>query len=406
MNICLVSREYPTQDHTGGIATYTEKTARALSRLGHDVTVITERGGQGSAPERGPAEDGVRVMQLSPPRSGPSLPWRAYSVARAISTLPHVPTIVQACEYRAEGFLYAMSRRSGTRLVTRLATPTFLVDQLNQHEQDAGPRTRIVDRLERLQTRRSDGIISPTNALADIVCRQWGIPRHHVATIRTGVEFAQRYGSNPANLPVELSEKQYMIYFGRLEERKGVHILAQALPELLSRYSHLHAVFVGNVQSYQGESLRTFIERHNEAHRDRLHFFPRLSQRELYPILAQAQFAVLPSLWENLANTCLEALDMGKPVVATLGCGFGEVIEEGRSGMLVPPGSVPALRDAMLDMLADEDRLIRMSAGAKAAAQAFSQDAVAEDLVRFYLSLRAAGDDGRPAAAQALPGRS
>lgn len=406
MRICLISREYPTEDHTGGIATYTEKTARALTRLEQQVTVITESHGvEGASMAPRSEKDGVTLIRLPEPRTRPGLLWRARNVARAIDALPFTPDIVQACEYRAEAFWYALRKRTGTKLVTRLATPTSLVEELNSHEQGTGARTRIVDRLERLQTRRSDAIISPTDALADIVCRRWGIPRHCVTTIRTGVEFAERYASHATDVPEELAGKEYLLYFGRLEERKGVHILAQALPQVLASHPQLHAVFVGNVQSYQGESLQAFIERWNEAYRDRLHFFPRLSQGELYPVLAHAQFVVLPSLWENLANTCLEALDMGKPVVATLGCGFSEVLEEGRSGMLVPPGDVSALEGAMLSMVADRKRLSRMSAAAKERAESFSQDAVALDLLRFYETVLDAGADRRQTAPVALSDR-
>ncbi len=403
MRICLISREYPTEEHTGGIATYTEKTARALARLGQHVTVITE---SGSVPH--PTTewvDGVALIRLPPPQNPPGLVWRARNVAHALDALLPPQDIVQACEYRAEAFWYALHKRERTRLITRLATPTSLVEQLNSHDRATSIRTHIVDRLERLQTRRSDAIISPTGALAEIACRQWHIPRDRVATVRTGVEFAQRYGSHGAELPAEMAGTQYVMYFGRLEERKGVHILAQALPEVLARHPQLHAVFVGNVQSYHGLSLQSFIERCNAAHVDRLHFFPRLSQSELAPLLAHARFAVLPSLWENLANTCLEALDMGKPVVATLGCGFSEVIEEGRSGMLVPPGDVSALREAMLAMLSDPGRLARMSAQAKVRAAAFSQDAVAQDLLRFYKTVQGTPAIQRRLVPLALPGR-
>jgi glycosyltransferase involved in cell wall biosynthesis len=383
MHICLVSREYPTEDHTGGIATYTEKTAHALARVGQEVTVITESQGQASARD----EEGVMVMRLTAPQSPPRLVNRARAVARAVNQLRETPDVVQACEYRAEGFWFSLRPRPCTRLVTRLATPTSVVEQFNRHEQDVGPRTALVDRLEHLQTRRSDAIISPTDALADLVCRRWHIPRDRVTTIRTGVEFASRYAPSAGDLPEELHGREYLLYFGRLEERKGVHVLAQALPRVLATHPHLHAVFVGSVQSYQGQSLQTYIEQQNEGHRHRLHFFPRMTQPQLYPLLDHALFVVLPSLWENMANTCLEALDMGKPVVATLGCGFSEVIEDGRSGILVPPGDPYALEQALLSILSDLDRLARMSLAAKARASTFNQDVVIRDLLDVYETL-------------------
>src|SRR5262249_55953190 len=97
-----------------------------------------------------------------------------------------------------------------------------------------------------------------------------------------------------------------------------------------------------------------------------------------------ALFVVLPSLWESLANATLEALDVGKPVVATLGCGFAEVIEDGESGLLVSPGDAAALRDALLWMLEDRTRLRRMSQAASARAERFRLPRVVAQLVDVY----------------------
>lgn len=387
MNVCLVSREYPTDDHAGGIGTYTEKTARGLARLGHTVYVITEAEGAPSTR----VENGVTVLRLAAPQGRARLVARARSVSHALENLPHVPDIVQACEHRAEGFWYALRRHPRTKLVTRLATPSFLVHELNSHAEvrKNGMRARYYfDPLERLQTRRSDAIFSLSDALADIVCERWHIPRERVATIPNGVDFAARYASQAGELPAELAGKEFLIYFGRLEERKGVHILAQALPEVLAAYPELHVVFAGNnLLTYMGRPMQAFVEQCNQPYLDRLHFFPRLPQRQLYPLLDHALLAVLPSLWEAMGNVSLEALDMGKPVVATRGSGFGEVIEDGRSGLLLPPGDVQALRQALLSLLADRERLSRMSLAAKERAGRFSLDRTTQELLRFYESL-------------------
>jgi glycosyltransferase involved in cell wall biosynthesis len=244
--------------------------------------------------------------------------------------------------------------------------------------------------MERTQTQRSDAIISPSAALADIVCQRWGIRRERVTVVKTGVDFARRYAGQAAPLPPELEGHEYVLYFGRLEERKGVHILADALPDVLSTYPRLRFVFAGNnFGTYKGQTMQAYVEQCAGEHRDRLHFLPRVPQSELYPLLAGSLFVVLPSLWESLANATLESLDMGKPVIATLGCGFGEALEDGRSGLLVPPGDAPALRDAMLWLLADRERLHRMSQEARARAECFRLPRVAAELLDHYERLRA-----------------
>jgi glycosyltransferase involved in cell wall biosynthesis len=388
MNICLVSREYPSDDHAGGIGTYTEKTARGLAALGQRVTVITEAVEEPSVR----VEDGVRVHRLrraEESRLG-RLPHartlaRSRAVAEAITHLAEPPDIVQACEHGAEAFWYSLRDHRPTRLVTRLATPISIVAALSPNAGVNTIKVACLDWLERTQTRRSDAVFAMTDALADAVARRWHMARDRIAIVPTGVDFAARVAPHAAALPAELEGIDFLLYFGRLEERKGVHILAEALPAVLRRYPDLHVVFAGNnFLRYRGGTMREFVERCNAAHRDRLHFYPRLPQRELYPLLQAALAVVLPSLWEALANATLEAQDMGKPVVATAGCGFGEIIEDGRTGLLVPPGDIVALGHALEDLLADRQRLAAMSRAARERAREFSLERTVAEQLAFY----------------------
>lgn len=383
MNICLITREYPSDHHTGGIGTYTENAARALARLGQSVTVITEAARAPSVT----AEDGVRVIRLATPRARRMrMAARAWSVFLAVAKLPSRPDIVQACEFGAEAVFLALHRRQPTKLITRLATPSFMVHGLNAHAQAGESLSRhYIGTLERIQTRRSDAIFSVSDALADVVCARWRIPRDRVRTIPNGVDLAERCAGAATDVPDEVRGKPYLIYVGRLEERKGVHVLAEALPAVLERYPHLHAVFAGNnAVTYKGQSLQAYVETCNRPYRDRLHFFPRLSHRALYPLLRNALVAVAPSLWEAFGNVCVEALDAGIPVVASSGSGFAEQIEDGRSGLLVPPGDVGALRDALRAVVDDPDARQRMAAAAKRRAADFRLDRRTQQLLSFY----------------------
>jgi len=385
MNICLVSREYPTDDHVGGIGTYTEKTARALASLGLTVDVITEARAEPSTR----VEDGVTVHRLRPTRARLLRALvRSRAVAREIESLPEPPDIVQACEFRAEAFWYSFRKPARTKLVTRLATPSFLVRKLNgRSARLSALRHAYIDWPERIQTARSDGIISITHALARVVCDTWGLPETRMAVVKTGVDFSRRYAGRSTALPAELSGCEYLLFFGRLEERKGVHILAQAMPDILAAHPQLHIVFAGNSVLFNGEPMQSFVERCNLAFIDRLHFFQRLPHEALHSLLANALFAVLPSLWEGMGNVSLEALDMGKAVVATRHSGFEEVIEDERSGLLVEPSDVAELKGAILALLDDRALLHRLSVGARSRAETFELTRVTRDLIAFYQSL-------------------
>jgi len=383
----MVSREFPPETHIGGIGTYTYKTSAALARLGHEVHVITTA-------RKGAADyidNGVSIHRIQDEeRRGPA-PYaliHARAVADAVSRISTQLDLVQACEWGAEAFWYALARRRRVPLVTRLATPLFVVQRLNAMTTQSRPRDGQLTRtMERMQTVRSDGILSPTHALAKIVCDGWRISPERVTVVPTGAHMELSAAACTTPLPQELGDSHYLLYFGRLEPRKGVHILAEALPDILDAYPTMKAVFVGEDLSFEGRPMADAIRERCAGHADRLVFLPRMTQRDLFPIIRAARLVVLPSLWENLANTCLEAMQLGRPVVATWGCGFEEVIEDGVSGFLAAPNDAESLRMRIRVALDDEAYAEQVGAAAQRRAAEFNVDAMAERLVAYYQHL-------------------
>ncbi len=383
----MVSREFPPETHIGGIGTYTYKTSAALARLGHEVHVITAS----HKPSADYVENGVSIHRIQDVERRGRAPYaliHARAVANAIARISSQLDIVQACEWGGEAFWYALALRRRVPLVTRLATPLFVVQRLNEMTAQSQPgQGQLTRTMERMQTVRSDGIISPTHALAKIVCDGWRISPERVTVVPTGAHIEQSVDAQVTTVPQEIGASRYLLYFGRLEPRKGVHILAEALPDILDAYPDMKAVFVGEDLSFEGRPMADVIRERCERHADRLVFLPRMTQSELFPIIRAARLVVLPSLWENLANTCLEAMQLGRPVVATWGCGFEEVIEDGVSGFLAAPGDVESLRMRIRAALDDEAYAEQVGAAAQRRAAEFNVDAMADRLVAYYQHL-------------------
>src|SRR5258708_3234715 len=238
MRIALVSREFPPGSRSGGIGTYTEKTARALSRLGQEVHVFTE----GDPNTQGSPARPVRMHFLPEIQARPDeqrVMRRSLAVARALWTSGPFD-VVQASEWDAEAVAYALRPRSV--LVTRLATPAYVVNRLNGMSRRARVRTAVVGRLERLQARLSDQVISPSRALADIVTRDLRLNPPSVKVVPTGIEIPTAGAASP---PRGLAGKLYLLYFGRLVRRMGLKALIDTLPAVLERDRDITAAFAG-----------------------------------------------------------------------------------------------------------------------------------------------------------------
>jgi glycogen(starch) synthase len=194
-------------------------------------------------------------------------------------------------------------------------------------------------------------VIAASSALAESA-RELGATE--VQVIPSGVDLPDEVGKEAS--PPEV------LYAGRLSPEKGIL-------ELVEAASGLNLVVAGDGPLRdQVPGARGFVP-HDEL--DRLY--------------ARAAVVACPSRREGFGVACLEAMAHGRPVVATSVGGLRDLVVDGKTGLLVPPGDVSALRSALERLLGDAD--LRRALGTAARERArmrFSWDTVAEATVAAY----------------------
>ena len=145
----------------------------------------------------------------------------------------------------------------------------------------------------------------------------------------------------------------------RLHRQKGVVNLLRAAPKILNAFPEVRIAVVGD--GPQGGSLR------REAQRLGLdgHLLFLGERKDAASFMALFDMFVLPSLWEGLPFVLVEAAAWGKPIVATAVDGVTEILEDGRTGLLVPPKNPSALADAAIRLLKDKERARRLGETAR-----------------------------------------
>jgi glycosyltransferase involved in cell wall biosynthesis len=148
------------------------------------------------------------------------------------------------------------------------------------------------------------------------------------------------------------------VYVGRLVPGKGLSYLLQAWAQVVTRYPSATLLLVGD------GPLRRELEEQAESLnvQSRVRFLG--ARQDVHLILQEADLAISPSLSEGLSNSILEAMASGLPVVATRIPGTAELIEDGRTGILVQPADSEDLARGILSLLADADMRRRLGAQA------------------------------------------
>jgi glycosyltransferase involved in cell wall biosynthesis len=111
---------------------------------------------------------------------------------------------------------------------------------------------------------------------------------------------------------------------------------------------------------------------------------------EIAGLLRKARVVVVPSVWPDPCPTVvLEAMGAGRPVVAAASGGIVDMVDDGTTGLLVPPGDSAALAAALAELLPDVERMRSFGDAGRVAVRAFTASAVVERIEATYRRVRA-----------------
>ncbi len=238
---------------------------------------------------------------------------------------------------------------------------------------------------DRMATRLpAAGILACSQAAADAQARL--APARPMRIVYPGVEL-ERYEAGKLPSPIEAKQKlglpltgPLIGIVGRLQRWKGMHVLVEALPEILQAHPGAHGVVVGGDHAPEPEYPAYLRERIST-----LGLTDKVTLAGLQgnvPEWMQAMDVfVHASDHEPFGIVVIEAMALGKPVVAGNAAGPTEVITDGVNGLLTPYGDAPALAQAVLRYLDDPAFARQAGAAARVRALEFSTRRYAENCV-------------------------
>jgi glycosyltransferase involved in cell wall biosynthesis len=266
-------------------------------------------------------------------------------------------------------------RRLGCYLV-------YTVHNVLPHEARAGDDVRYA-RLYHL----ADALITPSRYNWEQLRAVFQVPeeRLHVVPLGNLDDFrgptlsapeARRRLGLPAEVPV-------ILFFGLIKPYKGLVYLIRAFAQVRRRWPEALLLIVGrphgDFRLYQGLIGELKLTQAVHTH---LQYVP---YHELATWFTAAEAVILPYLATSQSAVLVTAYTFGKPVVATTVGGLAEIVEPGRSGLLVPPGDEDALAEAIMDLLADPGRRAEMGRYARYLAETrYAWPAIARQTLAVY----------------------
>jgi glycosyltransferase involved in cell wall biosynthesis len=154
-----------------------------------------------------------------------------------------------------------------------------------------------------------------------------------------------------------------LLFVGNLIRRKGLHTLLSALSELPENAFTLDIVGSMEMDAGYAAAIRRQIATLHLEPTVRLH--GTLGEAELVAQFRRANALVLPSSYEGFGIVYLEGMSFGLPAIATTAGAAGEIIDDGQTGLLVPPEDPQALAACLRRLAADRELLVRMSLAAR-----------------------------------------
>lgn len=369
MNIALVSFEYPPETAYGGIATYMAEIARMLSDANHRVEVFCA----GEAAKKVSVSENLivhTVADMDKDRFAESL--------MPVFTSRHRTTgfdVVESAE------IYGDSRKIRTEfpeipLVVKVHTPSFLCHRLNHLPLTLGQKFRfslgalrrgkvrwLSEDLSVLKQRNiaesslyhdADVVVSPSRDLIRLIEEEWGIRADGIRLL------PNPHAPSPDLLHMHANDlRPSLLYLGRLEMRKGITDLIEALALLESERCPIPTRFVG--APFPSPKKKILMDKWAASRlpmkTGRYTFTGKLARPAALSELSDCGLVALPSRWENFPYTCLEAMSAGRVVIGSSAGGMADMIENGKTGYLVPPREPKVLASKIKEILANSEQL-------------------------------------------------
>jgi len=387
VHVVYVTSEFVTESQGGGLASYISNISRILADRGHTVTVVTSSEKNDDSLEWYP---GVKVERVKISGKWLLVPlyrlwesWRLHNRVKTVNKLNKI-SIVQYASFNAVGFFYVKKVPSVVRISSDCVC--WRKYKIYDYKNEDINELCLTDKIEYAALKRIGTIYGPSYATAEIISKRIGckIP------IIESPFYLKRTEFDDSLYNEKLKDRKYYLAHSSMSCLKGTHVIAQVIKEVCQKDEEACFVFAGSdhgifYRDGKIETVKEYIIRMAGEYSERVFILGAVKREKLFPIIENAYACLMPSRIDNMPNTCIEAMAMGKIVIGTKGASYEQFIEDGISGYLMDIDDKKGLIDA-IDKVTNmsEDEKNRMSIRAMGITKRFEPEKVYQSIISYY----------------------
>jgi len=340
----------------GGVENHVYELVHRLQAHGHEVYVVTANHPPLNASENPENQKRLSLLTNISQQWGeiPVCP----SIFRALRTFrPDIVHVHTPPRFFAECTAFYFRCLSSDHIP--------LVVTYHLHNQSLKNLARIVWYLHNHTFQRfvfdtADKVIVCNSQDICIMNSEFGIQREKLVVIPPGVNCSR---FDPQKVKDKLLQRKgicednIILYSGRITTAKGLNFLLYAIPKILRRFEDFKVVICGS-GDYKHDLISLAKDLNVSSH---VIFMDPVPANSFPSLLASCDVFVLPSLTESWGISVAEALSMERPVIATKVRGVTEIVNDKETGLIVEPGDVSALANAITQLLIDRSLAMRLA---------------------------------------------
>lgn len=301
------------------------------------------------------------------------------SIKRILPTIvnDHAIDIIEATDWGMDAWAYMLTRK--TPVCVRLHGYPGFKNEFDSNTLKKWSKNYIKWVIQRNHISRADLVTGVSEAYANFVRQAWKLKEKSIQIIPIAVDLNV---FRPSNLP---REDHSILFAGRLEKHKGMEVIDQAISIVLKQMPNIKFYFAGEDHKYN-ETKQTWSQHLTENHGlENIVFLGSLPTKELVRRYQQSTICIVPSLYEPGGTVAFEAMACGCPVLASGVGGLTEVIQDGQTGLLTPPGDATALAGRLMELLNNKQLRLEISRKAlDSIHQNFNLNAIAQQTLTAY----------------------